>query len=618
MSIIRVLPEAVANRIAAGEVVERPASIVKELVENALDAGATRIRVEVENAGIKRIVVTDNGYGMDEDDALSCFEPHGTSKIATDDDLQRVKSYGFRGEAIPSIASVSRTMLRTKQKDQKAGFEVLVEGSAIKDSHVVGCAQGTEFMVCDLFYNVPARRKFLKTNVTEERHILEVVTNMALPNEQVAFTLLFDGRPVIESLAHSNKIPRMQDFFGKDFTEHMLSLSYEENGIKITGFVARHGYTKTSRRDQKCFVNSRAIESLACFNGIRDGYGSMVEKGMYPPVVLFLEIDPCTLDVNVHPAKREIRFHHEYQVSRAIANAIRQLLEEHQSPTLSVDQTFSLRTLLAGSEVAYRTPKVELPSFHFDESSSIDEQVEQSKKWEKEDELAVKKSEPNRLKEPLNPIEIKTLIPPVILQNVEPLVNRMQGIKAVAILAGCYILATHEEGLVIIDQHAAHERVLFEKFLKQAQNKSEHIISQGLLMGVTIELSRQEAILVEKYTKLLVKAGFELSSLGQTTYLINALPVGMPCDDVLRRFHVLLDRLYDEELQTGKHVQLDSIARAACIAAVKANDYLTLLEADALIEQMSRCDLPFSCPHGRPTLIHFSIKELEKRFSRIK
>lgn len=322
MSSIRTLPENVCNRIAAGEVVERPASVVKELVENALDAGATRISVSVEDAGRKLICVQDNGSGMDEDDALLCFESHATSKIRNEEDIYAIETFGFRGEAIPSIASVSKMTIRTRRKKDSGGFEVVVHGGKAVAANPVGCAPGTEASVRDLFYNLPARKKFLKTAATEERHIVETMTNISLANPAVAFELRLDGRISFSTAAAADLRQRIRELFGKGFANALVPVEKNDGPVRVSGFISTRDYLKATRGEQRVFVNARPVDSPSVSRGIRDGFGPILEKGRYPAAVLFLTVEPGAVDVNVHPAKREVRFRDDFAVIAAVRSAV--------------------------------------------------------------------------------------------------------------------------------------------------------------------------------------------------------------------------------------------------------------------------------------------------------
>lgn len=641
MSQIQILSETVSTKIAAGEVIERPASVVKELVENALDAGADNIRVRIEKAGVRLISVTDNGSGMDQDDALLCFELHGTSKIKTDQDLLTIGTYGFRGEAVPSVASVARVTLRTRKRNCPDGTEVEIAGGILRKSTPVGCAAGSEFIVKDLFFNVPARRKFLKTDATEERHIFDVIMNMSLPNPLVGFELVVDGRTVLHSPGLQNPIPRLQAFFGKNFTTDMVSVDYKYDGIRIRGWIARHGIVRNSRREQRFFVNGRAIESITTFQGVRDGYGSLVEKNCYPPVILFIDLNPDQIDVNVHPAKREIRFRHERILSFALAESIRITLQGSDAPAAAIDSGLSLRSIIAGSEVRVTPAPHDISMELFPEKGPTPavmytaqkpapmpvipivatigfppetKSVSVERETESNEQTDISSSAPN---DSASEIEKKSApylepeLPPESLDDPRAKLS----LSVIGILNSTYILASFAGGLVIIDQHAAHERILFERLLHYNRDKKTDR-RQKLLFPIAIELTRGETLLLRRYLEMFDAAGFEIGEIGQTTIMVQSVPLCLPQENLTDRFHILLTHLMEEDGHRGRLVSYDSLARAACKAAVKANDRLSITEADALIRQMGECDMPFSCPHGRPTIIHLSQSELEKRFGR--
>lgn len=607
MSIIRVLPEVVCNQIAAGEVIERPASVVKELLENAIDAHARKIRIMIEKAGVRLIQISDDGDGMDKDDAILCFETHGTSKIHEEKDLHSIASYGFRGEAIPSIASVARVLLKTRHRDSDIGSQVVVDGGKMRSVEPVGIPQGTEFTIRDLFYNVPARRKFLRTDATEERHIYETVLNMALPHPEIAFELYFDGRRTLQSPAADTLLPRLQFFFGKQFSKEMLPLDTQTESVRVTGWIARHGVVRNSRREQRFFVNGRAVDTFAMLQGVKEGYGSLVEKGCYPPCVLFVECDPQLLDVNVHPAKREIRFRNEHLIIRAISEGIQSVLQTVDAPAVAVNTNVSLRTLIGVGEINVRPLNERVaPNIPQFENTPTPPVFYEPKKEPTPSQENIEFEIPET---PTSKISTEANAP--VSESHVPL-----AIEVIGILNDTYILARFEDGLVVIDQHAAHERVLFEKILERAQHK-ENSASQKLLFPIPIELTRIESALMKRYAPIFQEVGFDISDIGVHSIMISALPIDISHDSVETLFSEILTHLMEEDAQSGRlGPQIDILARVACKAAVKAHDKLSLQEAQALIHQMGACIHPFSCPHGRPTLIHISLKELEKRFSR--
>ena len=614
MSVIRILPEDVSNRIAAGEVIERPASVVKEMMENAIDAEATTILVNIEKAGKKLISVTDNGRGMDADDTLLFFEPHATSKITSLEDIDRITTMGFRGEALPSIASISRFRLRTRKKDALEGNEVVIEGGKIISSSPAGCAPGTEMAVRDIFFNTPARRKFLRTDNTEEKHIIDMFCQIALAHHELSFELIMDGSKIISSPASNDLLSRIQTFFGKNTKNSLLPVQFDKAGISISGYIAKHGFTKKSRKEQRTYINDRPVEAAAIFRGVRDGYESLVMKGFYPPVILFISMAPERVDFNVHPAKREVRFREAGLVANVITDAIRETLRQAVAPTVSLPGELPFNTILSGATVTYTpadkeqntfpnigsVPNIQpINSIAFNRDSPLPEILP---------EINLETGSQQQYNTPSQQAESASQTVPV--QNLK----RDTEFRILAFLDNTYILASADSGLVIIDQHAAHERILFEKLMDSA-SEEKTAMSQKLLIPVTLECSRSEIIFLTKNSELFKILGFEIESFGQNTVIIHAIPASISDNDITALFADILSTIMNEENSAVK-ADRASIAKVACSKAVKAHDSLTIEEAEALIKQMNQCKLPYSCPHGRPTMISISYKELEKRFGR--
>ena len=629
MSKIRVLSEHLSNRIAAGEVIERPASVVKELVENAIDAGATQITVHVERAGSRLISVTDNGSGMDADDALLCLEPHGTSKIRDEEDIHRIETLGFRGEAIPSIAAISKFSIRSRTAEMQEGILVTVHGGTIQDAIPAGCPVGTRIEVRDLFYNTPARKKFLKSQQTEEHHIEEALLLLALPYPQIAFELYFDGKRAISSPAAQTLEPRLRAFFGKNFAEQMLPASGNSATAEVTGFTAAPGFTRTSRKEQRTFVNGRAVESPAIYRGIRNGYATLDGHGRFPPCVLFLTVDPEMVDVNVHPAKREVRFKADNDVAHAVANAVQSALQcrpiPQSAPQSALDYQVPVESFLESVRIQY-TPQPQETELDFTPAAPAETREEPPKM--KHQHLAAaadlpdfsappafrqmqqpKAEQPDLSDLPL-PQEDEMEIP-------SPMPNAMifdgsWPTSVIGVLDRTYILAESPAGLVLIDQHAAHERILFEKLLRDAASS---VPSQQLLIPAAVELPRPAAAMLWRCREFLKQLGFDLEPLGNTTVMLNALPAALPAGELDRMLLDLLDELVEN---SSAHLPLERemVARAACKAAIKAHDTLTLEMAKNLLEQLGRCRQGTLCPHGRPTMLTITVSEIERRFGR--
>ena len=609
MSRIKVLSENISNRIAAGEVIERPASVVKELVENSIDSGASAIVVEIEKAGRKLIAVTDNGSGMDKDDALMCLEPHATSKIKCADDIDNIITLGFRGEAIPSIASVSHFSLTTRLHDSLEGFGVNVRGGKVLAAEPAGCAPGTRIEARELFFNVPARKKFLHADATEERHIQEILYMLSLPYPGISFELIMDGRKIFSSPAHDNLMPRIKTFFGKSYAEHMLPVNYSDAGISVNGFVARHGLTRSSRREQRTFFNGRPVEAPPAYRGIRDGFGGLLEKGRFAPCILFIRLSPHDIDINVHPAKREVRLKNEYKVSGVITEAVRAALRQSPAPSVTLDARIPLKSLLNGAQINYEIPTAEQADLQFDTDIPVSSPVYADIPAEPEEDFAPEPAKTN-IQEP--PFPSPEPVPSISVDNTALNLPGSGNVQILGFIDETYILGISTDGLLIIDQHAAHERVMFERLLNAARRG---VASQQLLLPIALELSRAEATFVSKYSESFLKLGFEVEPLSSNTVMLNAIPGSLSQENAGGLLRDMLSELLEEGKASSK-LDMEALAMASCKAAVKAHDRLTLEEARSLFRQMAECELPFSCPHGRPTIINISVRELERRFGR--
>ena len=572
---IRLLPEHVANQIAAGEVVERPASVVKELVENSLDAGAHHITVVVKNGGRSTVQVTDDGFGMSRDDALLALERHATSKISRAEDLQNIDSLGFRGEAIPSIAAVSRFTLTTRERGTLSGTAIQVAGGRIVSVNDVGSAEGTAVEVRNLFFNLPARRKFLRSEQTEMAHIEHIVTLYALAHAPVAFRLVADQRDVFQLAPTAHLLDRMRELFGGQFCEELVPVQLERGDIKVTGYIGKPGASRADRSQQHVFVNGRPVESRGVNYALLEAYHTALMKGRFPIACLFIELDPALVDVNVHPTKREVRFRDEFAVRQCVIDAVRGALEPKGATPRPLPATIP-------NPVAFATPPPSdtLPRY-----------------------------EPRYLDADLHDVLTPSVASPEIQTQEE---GRW---RILGVINQLYVIAESSEGMVLIDQHAAHERVLFEKMLKQLA--ADAAPSQKLLLPVTLELDARDAVFLRGNLGTLHKLGIGISEFGDKTFLVDALPPYFPLENLPQVFRSVLDELR----QTGEQIHArrlteDKIATTVCRHAVKARDPLRGEELIALLEQLHHCDLPYTCPHGRPTMIQISYAELEKKFGR--
>ena len=659
MNRIRLLPDHVANQIAAGEVVERPASVVKELVENSLDAQATRITVEIQAGGRSLIRVTDDGVGMSRDDALLSLERHATSKIQRAEDLAAIATMGFRGEALPSIASVSRFTLTTRERDTDSpeGTQVIIGGGKIHEVKSAGSAPGTAIEVRQLFFNLPARRKFLRTEATEAAHIQHYLNLAALAHPHVAITFQKDGRQVwqLPSVKSGNDIAarlaalreRLRSLYGDEQKLLPVDSSSEISSrdetdtdysptVRLWGFMGVPGISRATREDQHLFINRRPVENRGLNFALLEGYHTALMKGRYPVCCLFLEIDPAAVDVNIHPSKREVKFHREAEVRRFVAQGIRQtLLNFHSEPAKQQRSTPSTQkpdVAQQESETstvpqAAQTEQVTLPHF----PSALAPAPESPRPPVQQPALRMgfgqapePKSEP-----PLAPFssspqqshlthhESRITAPesqPTSPSSPVPLLK--VPLRLLGVIGKLYVILESDRGLVLVDQHAAHERILFEQMLNRLEHHGQ-AASQRLLLPATVELSARDANFIREQLPVLTRLGVGLSEFGESTFLLDALPPFVRASDPRRFVLELVDELKAagqevNSLRLGEH----TVAKTVCRHAVKANDPLAGRELENLVEDLRHCAMPYTCPHGRPTIIEMNFRELEKKFGR--
>lgn len=639
MNRIRLLPEHVANQIAAGEVVERPASVVKELVENALDAHARQITVEVQAGGRSVIRVTDDGVGMSRDDALLCLERHATSKIQRAEDLASIATMGFRGEAIPSIASVSRFVLTTRERESAnpAATQIIINGGKLVEVRAAGSPSGTTVEVRQLFFNLPARRKFLRSEETEHAHIHHYLTLAALAHPEVGFTFTKDGR-VVWQLAAVNETgvaairERMRALFANetellplDFTSKIRANSEEgeeDTRFRLWGLIGKPGVSRAARDEQFVFVNRRPVENRGINFALAEGYHTALMKGRYPVCCLFLEIDPAAVDVNIHPSKREVKFREERAVRHLVGQAVREtLLNFHTAkpPATSVP-----RVEPPEPEMAPAKP-VEFPQFTAFTGTSLDPVTRSPSRTEsRSSELPKAAPPPASFTPPLpksQPVESTPVPLAPIAASAPPVAAPALPLLAVplrllGVIGRLYVILESDKGLVLMDQHAAHERILFEQMMARMEHGPAP--SQRLLLPETVELSVRDTQFLRELLPTLNRLGVGLSEFGERTFLLDALPPFVKVADARRFTLGLIDELKaaGQEVNTmrlGEH----TVAKTVCRHAVKANDLLSGPELENLVKDLRQCAMPYTCPHGRPTLIEMSYRELEKKFGRL-
>ncbi len=600
MSRIALLSEAVASQVAAGEVVERPASVVKELLENSLDAGAGRIEVLIRRGGISMIRVVDDGSGMDRDDALLCLERHATSKIRTGADLAAIHTLGFRGEALPSIASVSRFRLTTRERDALVGTEVLVNGGKIEAVRDGGDAPGTQVEVRQLFYNLPARRKFLRTENTEASHVEHQLHLQAIGHPAVGFTLVNDERVVYQLPPAAHLRERIRDLCGAALTAELLEIpEFATDSIAIRGCIGKAGVSRSGRQQQLVFLNGRPVENSALNFALREGYHTALMKGQHPVTFLFIDMDPAAVDVNVHPAKREVRFREAGTVRDAIVEAIRRTLESDRG---AWSQTFRA----APEPVPMLIPEPEQLALRRDWAAP--EQVAAPLRGAEHRTSNVEHRTSN---EPsMEPTSAPESNPQSAIRN-----PQSQDFKILGVLGKLYVLMQNANGLVLVDQHAAHERILFEEMRKRMEDQG--VPAQRLLIPLTLQVSPRDADWIARNSDTLQRAGIGLEAFGTATFKIDTLPTFLRATDPSQLLRDIIDDLRETSTQSSKlRLGEDMIAKTVCRHAVKANDVLREPELVRLIQDLLACELPYCCPHGRPTMIQISYGELEKKFGR--
>jgi len=613
MSRIRLLPETVASQVAAGEVIERPASVAKELVENSIDAGARKIDIYIRRGGISMIRVIDDGCGMDRDDALLSLERHATSKIRSVADLEAIGTLGFRGEALPSIASVSRFRLTTREKEAVAGTEIIVNGGKIGIVRDGGEAPGTQVEVRSLFYNVPARRKFLRAENTESRNIEHQLHLQAIGHAGVAFTFARDERVVFQLPATASLTDRIRDLYGNELLAQLLPLNGSNSSpAKISGLIGQAGLSRQSRAQQLVFVNGRAIESPLITTAIREGYHTALMKGQYAVTFLFVEVDPGSVDVNVHPAKREVRFRDPNGVREAIVRAIQERLA---STRADWQQKFSAPVPSAGGTTRVHPEPVERVSSEKGGSPPCElPELEREFALRGQRSIEITSSEIGRGGSPNRPRAIEDHRPEAPKGDTESK-RAPQQFQIIGVLNKLYVLMENADGLVLVDQHAAHERILFEELRRRMEEQG--VPSQKLLISQTFELPPRDADWIEQNVSILQKMGIGIENFGPNTFRIDSLPGFLNVTDGAQFMRKVIDDLKSaSDRSSPLRLGEDMIASTVCRHAVKANDPLRYLEVEKLIQDLLECDLPYCCPHGRPTMIQISNAELEKKFGR--
>jgi DNA mismatch repair protein MutL len=577
MNAIRILPEKVASQIAAGEVIERPASVVRELLDNSIDAGSTRVEVTIENGGKRRIKVSDNGVGMYRDDLLLCLERHATSKIKSVSDLFSLCSLGFRGEALPSTASVSRMEITSRPTEELIGHRVKVDGGKLRSVDEIGCPAGTIVEVRDLFYNVPARRKFLRADKTEADHIVDTLSRIALPFLHIHFRLEDRTKTILNLPLSENDLNRLSVLMGRDVARTLVDLDQQVGELKIRAYLAPPDLSRSRGDRIFIYVNNRSIRDRLVTRAVMEGYGQRLMKGRYPQVVIFLEVDPSLVDINVHPTKQEIRFRHSRLVYQAIISSIEDTLRQRFHAIFETGFDDGYRGLretavkhLSGVDMAEPKMEYSLPA---DEKSDVHEKLFQ---------------EPYFVKE---------------------------GPHVIGQLKDTYILCQTRDGLVMVDQHAAHERIVYET-LKGAY-QTMRIERQSFLIPHKLEVSVNEARIIQQKLDQLVKLGLDLEHFGGNTFLLRSVPSSLIHAQWEKFLYDIIPVLEEEDDLSSAKAMEKILTVMACHGAIRAGKRMSHEEMTLLLNQLEEMDLPTNCPHGRPILKRLSYYEIEKMFKRV-
>jgi len=604
--IIKLLPDSVANQIAAGEVIQRPASAVKELLENAIDAGSDNISLVIKDAGKALIQVNDNGFGMSETDARLSFERHATSKISSAADLFNLNTKGFRGEALASIAAIAQVELKTKQENSDLGTQIIIEGSEVKEQEVCNCSKGTSFSIKNLFFNVPARRNFLKSNPVEIKHIIEEFQRVAMVHADIAFSMYNNGNEVF-NLKKGSFRQRIVGIFGEKYNQKLVPVEENTDIVSITGFVSKPEFAKKTRGEQYFFVNDRFIKNSYLNHAVNNAFDQLLSKDQHPSYFLKLTIDPAKIDINIHPTKTEIKFEDERAIYAIIRTAVKQGLGKHNiAPTLDFEQESSFNVPLLRGNEPIKAPSIKVnSSYNPFETKTVSPRPkpQSTKNWE-----SLYSSFENDT----------ALIPEVNTEPQQQVIStaweddEVEEQQTLIQLHAKYILAQLKSGSLIIDQERAHTRILFEQYIKNfGLGKGT---TQQLLFPETLDFTAADAELLNELQAEIKMLGFDFEKMGQRSFVVSGVPTELKEQNIKKTIEGLLEqfKLNESELKLKKHENLAiSMARSASIRSGKK---MTYEEMKALVDQLFACEMPYSLPNGKPTIITLNLDDLNQQF----
>ncbi|MFS0778414.1 DNA mismatch repair endonuclease MutL [Neobacillus sp. 3P2-tot-E-2] len=621
------LDDALSNKIAAGEVVERPASVVKELVENAIDAGSTVIEIEVEEAGLAKIRITDNGNGIEEEDVLLAFQRHATSKIKNENDLFRIRTLGFRGEALPSIASVSRLEMKTSTGDG-AGNRVVIEGGKVEVYEKASSRRGTDITITDLFFNTPARLKYMKTIHTELGNITDVVNRLALSHPEVAFRLIHNDRKLLQTNGNGDVRQVLTSIYGMAIAKQLVPISGESLDYKLSGYASMPEVTRASRNYISTMINGRFIKNYALAKAIQEGYHTLLPIGRFPIVLLNIDMDPLLVDVNVHPSKMEVRISKEAELNELVTGIIKNAFKSKiLIPTAYTQEKREVpkseQTTLILDERTNPTPERKEIKWELPVASSIIQEKGttlevKAEPWIPKQEVDMEEEETfgnnwEHASSELDSIEPEQEMEPII--EVDQPESRIPRLYPIGQMHGTYIFAQNENGLYIIDQHAAQERLKYEYFREKVGQV--HAELQELLVPITLDYSTDEYLKINENRMELEKVGVFLEEFGLNSYIVRSHPQWFPKGEEKQLIEEMIEQLLSMKKVDIKKLREEAAIMMSCKASIKANRHLRNDEIQALLDDLRKASDPFTCPHGRPIIVHYSSYEMEKMFKRV-
>ncbi|WP_025641149.1 DNA mismatch repair endonuclease MutL [Schnuerera ultunensis] len=611
MTKIKILDEFTIQKIAAGEIIERPSSVIKELIENSLDAKSSSITIEITNGGKNYIRVTDNGDGFAEDDLKIAFKRHSTSKLANIEDLYKIMSFGFRGEALASISAVSKMEVLTRTKNSLTGLQAFVENGEVKKIRPIGCPKGTTIIVRDLFYNLPVRENFLKSDTVEANNISDTIYRLALGNNGISFKYIKDNKVVFNISKNNDLISNVYILLGKEFSENLIDINYRSSDFDIFGYISNNTFYRSNRSHQYLYVNKRYVKNHFISNLIENKYKSIIPINRYPVFIIFIDINPLLIDVNIHPTKQEIKFTNQNEIGQVFGTLIENEL----------DKILSIPKATFGKDKKDENPD-DLPLLYektFLEGSSLENNsgydiLEAHKdRYRKEKKIG----DINNRSDYLNNSRDKDLFQDKVNKEYDSeLIYMLKNSRILGVLFSTFIVLENIEieKVFVIDQHAAHERVMYEKYKSDYQ--SEKVVIQNLITPEIIELSHSEVESVAENIQLFRSLGFIVEEFGSNSVIIRGVPMLFGEPQIKSLFMDLVDTI-QHNIRSTYEIKLDKIIKIACTKAIKSGDNISNIEIQSLLKQLSKTENPYTCPHGRPTIIEISRKDIEKEFKRI-